>query len=91
MLSRFRAEAFATESPEKIAARMNAFCAAGEMARLHKPGNCAHGLGHGLMFVTRNDVRMSIDACLGFTTEPMQYYCATGCTWKSSRMIGPAE
>lgn len=71
-------EAFGSSSPEAISAQMNTFCGEGEMARLHKPGNCAHGLGHALMFVNAGDVRKSIDACLGFRSEPMQYYCATG-------------
>src|SRR5262249_21875335 len=61
-----------------IRAQMNTFCEHGEMARLHKPGNCAHALGHAFMLVTRGDVRQSVDACLGFTHEAMQYYCATG-------------
>lgn len=71
-------EAFGRVSTATIAAKMNVFCATGEMARLHKPGNCAHGLGHAIMFVTHENVGRSIDACLGFANEPMQYYCATG-------------
>jgi hypothetical protein len=72
------AEAFGGESIETVMATMNAFCSDGEMARLHKPGNCAHGLGHALMLVTHDDVARAIDGCLGFTGAPMQYYCATG-------------
>ncbi len=65
-------------TPETIAARMDAFCSEGGMAAMHKAGNCAHGLGHALMFATDGNVRRSIDGCLGFAGEAMQYYCGTG-------------
>lgn len=71
-------EAFGSSTPEAITKSMNTFCGEGEMARLHKPGNCAHGLGHALMFVNSGDVNRSVDACLGFANESMQYYCVTG-------------
>jgi hypothetical protein len=61
-----------------LTARMEEFCREGEMASLHRPGNCAHGLGHALMFVTGGSVDRSIDGCLGFGREAMQYYCASG-------------
>lgn len=71
-------EAFGSSTPQAITSSMNSFCNEGEMARLHKPGNCAHGLGHALMFVNNGDVNRSVDSCLGFTNESMQYYCVTG-------------
>ena len=71
-------EAFGTSSLEAVAGAMNQFCASATMRRLHKPGNCAHGLGHALMFLTNGDTRRSVDACLGFSLDPMKYYCATG-------------
>lgn len=71
-------EAFGGSTPDSIARRMNHFCAEGEMARLHSRGNCAHGVGHALMFVNQGDTRRSVDDCLGFVQEGMQYYCATG-------------
>jgi len=71
-------EAFGGETLAVITMQMNTFCAEGEMAQLHKPGNCAHALGHALMFVNSSNVGKSVDACLGFTNPAMQYYCATG-------------
>jgi hypothetical protein len=71
-------EAFGNATLAAITTQMNTFCAKGEMARLYKPGNCAHGLGHALVFVNGGDVRKAVDACLGFTNAAMQYYCATG-------------
>jgi hypothetical protein len=61
-----------------VLARMDEFCTRGEMTAIHKPGNCAHGLGHALMFVTHGDERRSMEGCLGFSREAMQYYCGTG-------------
>ncbi len=50
----------------------------GEMAKMHKPGNCAHGMGHALMVVAGQDVEQSLGACAAFKRPPMEYYCATG-------------
>ena len=82
------AEAFGNSTLAVLTAQMNTFCDHGEMARLHKPGNCAHALGHALMFVTGGDVRQSVDACLGFAHEAMQYYCATG-VYMEKILTGP--
>jgi hypothetical protein len=70
--------AFGDATVQSITEKMESFCQQGGMASLHRPGNCAHGLGHALMFVTRGDLRRSIDGCLGFSLESMQYYCGTG-------------
>jgi len=70
--------AFGNSTLAAITAQMNTFCEHGEIARLHKPGNCAYAFGHAFMFVTSGDVRQSVGACLGFANEGMQYYCATG-------------
>ncbi len=70
--------AFGATGLETITARMDSFCASAEMSNLHKPGNCAHGLGHALMFVTAGNVARSIDSCLGFAAEALQFYCGTG-------------
>ena len=42
-----------------VLARMDEFCPRGEMAAIHQPGNCAHGLGHALMFVTHGNEQRS--------------------------------
>jgi hypothetical protein len=93
--------AFGDATVESVTNRMNAFCGEGDMASLHKPGNCAHGLGHALMFVTNGDVSRSIDGCLGFSREAMQYYCGTGvfmdrfmrdsAAWKGATSRAPCD
>jgi len=71
-------EAFGNEKFTTLTSTMNRFCLESEVARLYKPGNCAHALGHALMLITDGDVPRSIDGCLGFTRTPMAYYCAAG-------------
>ncbi|KAF0190455.1 MAG: hypothetical protein FD165_2688 [Gammaproteobacteria bacterium] len=71
-------EAFGGRDYEAVVSEMSAFCTEGEIARLHKPGNCAHGMGHALMLLTRHDLGRSIEGCERFTAPGMDYYCATG-------------
>ncbi len=71
-------EAFGSNSREGMMEVMNDFCQQGEMSRLHKPGNCAHGMGHALMLLSGHDIAESLAGCEGFTEPGMDYYCATG-------------
>lgn len=71
-------EAFGNSDPASIAEKMNSFCDSGAMKEIHKPGNCAHGIGHALMFTTGDDVDAALNACLYFDQPGMRYYCATG-------------
>lgn len=58
--------------------KMEPFCREGEMALLHKRGNCAHAMGHALMLKTNHNIESSLSACGHFTEPGMDYYCATG-------------
>ena len=71
-------EAFGTTDPSSIVASMNGFCAVGAMAEIHKAGNCAHGIGHALMFAAGDDLGSALNGCLYFETPGMRHYCATG-------------
>ncbi|HEY8105121.1 MAG TPA: hypothetical protein VIE46_03380, partial [Gemmatimonadales bacterium] len=82
------AQAFGNEEVGTITSTMNRFCLEGEVARLYKPGNCAHTMGHALMVVTNGDVPHSIDGCLGFAQTPMAYYCASG-VYMEKLVTGP--
>lgn len=55
-----------------------ALCDDPVMARIHKPGNCAHGMGHAFLMNTRYDLAPALAACSAFKDTPMQYHCATG-------------
>ena len=44
----------------------------------YSPGDCAHGVGHALMWLADYDVQPALDACKLFVEPPLAYYCATG-------------
>ncbi len=41
-------------------------------------GNCAHGVGHALMFMADYDVSETLNGCYLFDNKPLEFYCATG-------------
>lgn len=65
-------------SLSELIKKMEPFCRKGEMARLHKRGNCAHAMGHALMLKTNHDIENSLNGCSHFSEPGMDYYCATG-------------
>jgi len=48
------------------------------MTASYSPGDCAHGVGHALMYLASYDVPAAITACAGNENTAMEYYCATG-------------
>lgn len=62
----------------EVAKEMAFLCDDPEMKRIHKPGNCAHGMGHAFVMNTRYELEPALDACSAFKEMPMQYHCATG-------------
>ena len=63
---------------EKIVRDMDTFCREGDMAVIHKVGNCAHGVGHAVMTVSGHDAQKALDACALAREPALGYYCATG-------------
>jgi hypothetical protein len=49
-----------------------------EMVSSYSPGNCAHGVGHAVMFLARYKIPEALETCTGFEDPAMRYYCATG-------------
>jgi hypothetical protein len=49
-----------------------------EMIASDSLGDCAHGVGHALMFLMGYDVGRAIGVCNQFRESAMRYYCATG-------------
>ena len=49
-----------------------------EAADLYRAGDCAHGVGHAVMYLSAYNISPALEYCGLFDTEPMQYYCATG-------------
>ena len=66
-------------------------CGTSAFTGMYLPGDCAHGVGHAMMFLTNYDIPTALDYCERFATHPMRYYCATGAymEYRSARV--PAE
>ncbi len=71
-------EAFGGSSLDDLAKQVNHFCQEGAMSQMHKPGNCAHGIGHALMVIAEQDLQKALASCAMFVNAAMEYYCATG-------------
>jgi len=53
-------------------------CFNDEVTDFYKPGDCAHGVGHAMMYLSGYAIEEALDACKTFDTKPMKYYCSTG-------------
>jgi len=49
-----------------------------EMKASYGPGECAHGVGHAMMFLSGYGIQEALDACAGFDNQKMDYYCTDG-------------
>lgn len=63
---------------DKLKNKLNGLCFEDEAMAEYGPGECAHGVGHTLMFLSGYRVQSALDACGGFESEAMEYYCADG-------------
>ena len=48
------------------------------MAANYKQGDCVHGVGHALMFLSNYTIPRALEYCKMFDTPILAYYCATG-------------
>jgi len=68
-----------TGLPPSLKPRINELCRHyPEMMARYSPGDCAHGVGHALMWLADYHVAAAIDACQLFVEPALAYYCATG-------------
>ncbi len=65
-------------SAADVAPQIPTFCESEALARKYLPGDCAHGVGHAVMFLSKYDVPAGIDLCERFPSYGLRYYCATG-------------
>jgi len=61
-----------------VAGRIPTFCENPALTRMYGPGDCAHGVGHAVMFLSNYDIHAGINLCERFPSYPLRYYCATG-------------
>jgi hypothetical protein len=63
----------------QVAAHARQICDDSRLNAVQKKGNCAHGIGHALMFLSGYRVTESVSACRRtFPEKPLQFYCAGG-------------
>lgn len=70
-------EAF-TEAPGTLRARIATLCDTQPLRRVYKKGDCAHGVGHGVAYITAYDIDEFLSLCEAMGEKPFQYYCASG-------------
>ncbi len=63
---------------EKLKGKLNELCFEDEAMATYGSGECAHGVGHTMMFLSGYRVQRALDACQGFESQAMEYYCADG-------------
>ena len=63
---------------DKLKTKLNGLCFENEEMAKYGPGECAHGVGHTVMFLSGYRVQKALDACTGFDKDAMAYYCADG-------------
>jgi hypothetical protein len=57
---------------------MGAFCRRAEFHTAYDQPDCAHGVGHAVMYLADYDIGKALEACRRFDDGLMSYYCATG-------------
>jgi hypothetical protein len=57
-------------------------------------GRCYHGVGHGVMYYTSNNLPKSLEMCNTYDTQPKRNYCAQGVymeNFNTDRKLHPSE
>ena len=70
-------EAF-TERPGALRDRIATLCDGAAFRQIHKKGDCVHGVGHGVAYVSDYDVPRALALCEAVGDRAYQYYCASG-------------
>lgn len=76
-----RTPAVAPSSTEAASRKraMNELCSKdSDVTMSYRRGDCAHGVGHALMFLANYDIPRAVRSCRDFDEVPMMYYCVTG-------------
>lgn len=67
-----------TESPGTLRSRIATLCDGDAFRQLHKKGDCVHGVGHGVAYVSDYDIPRALQLCGAVGDSSLQYYCASG-------------
>jgi hypothetical protein len=87
-------EAFATDGPHEhspatpvnlehdilpaLKSSIPTICSTEALTDMYNPGDCAHGVGHAVMYTVNYDILRAMEHCRLFDEYAMEYYCATG-------------
>ena len=75
----------------RIEEGINRVCNTTELAPTQNIGNCAHGVGHAVMYLAGFDIERSMQACKQLAAPQLQYYCATGAFMEYDGVHGKAD
>jgi hypothetical protein len=78
-------------SAADVAGQIPTFCDRPALTRMYSPGDCAHGVGHAAMFLSKYDIPASIALCERFLSYALRYYCATGAYMEYRITRSPAD
>jgi hypothetical protein len=78
-------------SAADVARQIPTFCDSPALTRMYSPGDCAHGVGHAAMFLSKYDIAAGIDLCERFPSYALRYYCATGAYMEYRITRSPAD
>lgn len=70
-------EAFSSQ-PGSLRDRIATLCDGDAFRRIHKKGDCVHGVGHGAAYVSDYDIPRALKLCEAVGERAYQYYCASG-------------
>jgi len=63
---------------EVVKDNVNSICNSTEFTKVHKIGNCAHGVGHAFMLLSDYKASKAVEYCSYFESKPLRFYCASG-------------
>ncbi len=61
-----------------VQAKVSAVCSDQRVTDIHREGNCAHGVGHALMYLAGYRIGEALDYCKVFSDKRLEYYCNGG-------------
>lgn len=80
------------ETDKKISTEISRVCGKeNEHERINEYGNCVHGLGHALMYVTDNDLVRALKLCDYVESEWYQGICYTGALMQNYNSFGDVD
>lgn len=71
--------------------KVDAICNDPATATFIRQGNCAHGVGHALMYLANYNIKESLGYCGLFKSKPLEYYCSNGAFMEYDIVYGKSD